>query len=905
MTTDSYGSNTNYTPQQQDAVSIRNLDICVSAGAGSGKTGVLVERYVQLIAESKNLSLPEDQKSSPDRILVITFTDKATREMKGRIVKALTELSLNEERRQLETAYISTIHGFCSRLLQENPFDAGVDPRFSVLSESQAKLLQREAFSEIIEECHGASNEIFELLSAVGSSHRTSGKESDAVSVTAENVENILSIIRGAGNQIQDLAAYVQDETQQTRLTAAHPLSLMLNPLIEECKDVNKLLISLHSDLTGQMSVLCESIISSLSRACDPNTNKVEAVQLFKQISETKSRRFPLSSESTMFDQYIKRLQLTLSPLKNLQDSSLEREEYSHRHCKQMFQLIYTVWIRYENSKKRLGTLDMDDLQAKAVALLQDRPEVRHRYQQRFTHLLIDEFQDTNRLQMRLVELLHQEQGNEVNNLFIVGDIQQSIYSFRHAEPELFRAMETRFREKSIGKHITLDVNFRSRPEILKIVETVFGNLWNNQSFIPLSPGAEYTPERSPSVELLLEQSMFRREYVTLEAQALAMRIKKMVQDEEVTLTAIRDPRCGKPVAYRDIAILMRSLTDIQKYEEAFARNDVPCFVVGGGRGYYARREVRDLLNLLTLLDSPLNDHALISTLRSPFVGVDGDTLANLALHSRKLAGSINGLQRYPLYLTLLSLLEEKMLPEEESVKVSQLVKTLDLIRLKEDRLPVGRLLEQLVASTQYDARLLTRPGGRRRLANIRKLLQIANDYASPGVGKFIERLRTIEKLSDREGDAPTLEEEADVVKIHTIHGAKGLEFPVVFLADLSRSLFYPERGLFACHGPSMTIGSHLMDGPDLSYQAIEKMRMERDKRESERLLYVAMTRARERLVLSGSLPRPGKNLGGSWADSLFEMLGVNSIGSEPELRTLLNGIKAIVAPLRYYASLE
>ena len=497
------------------------------------------------------------------------------------------------------------------------------------------------------------------------------------------------------------------------------------------------------------------------------------------------------------------------------------------------------------------------------------------------------------------------------NSLFVVGDVQQSIYGFRHADSSLFRELERRFREENAGTHVALAVNFRSRPEILKTVETVFRQIWRDEPtpFVPLTLGAAFSAKSGPSLEALFSRRTCpRREYVSLEAEALAGRVQRMVEEEELTITRQDDPRHGQPIAYRDIAILLRGLTDVQKYEEAFARRGVPCFVVGGGRGYYARHEIRDLLNVLTVLDTPLDDVAVAAALRSPLVGADTDTLYHLAQQAKQTTqasdrenGQENGLAtppespktsssrsgkrartHTPLYPAIFALLERNILPIAEQEKLQDFVGIMEALRAQEDRLPVGHLLERLIMHTHYDARLLCRPGGRRRLANVRKLLQMANSDPVMGVRDFIRRLREMEKLSDREGDAPTEEEAADVTRILTIHGAKGLEFPVVILADLARGLLIPERGLFACDPQRFALGTKLGGEPNVVYKAIDRQRQEADKKEAARLLYVAMTRAREHLILCGNI---GRNRSFNWADGLFQLLGLLSAPPEPEVQ--------------------
>lgn len=300
-----------------------------------------------------------------------------------------------------------------------------------------------------------------------------------------------------------------------------------------------------------------------------------------------------------------------------------------------------------------------------------------------------------------------------------------------------------------------------------------------------------------------------------------------------------------------------------------------------------------------------MNDVALAATLRSPFVGVDMDTMTRLANLARiedieeKAARSNGRKSEGALYPALYRLAEDPEFPPVEAARLRNFVEILDRLREQEDRLPVGHLLERLIAQTLYDVRLLCRPNGRRRLANVRKLLQMANSDWTMGIREFIYRVRDMERLTAREGDAPTEEEAADVVKFLTIHSAKGLEFPVVVLADLSRNLVIPERGLFVCEPQTFAIGTKIGGEPDLAYRAIAQKREEADRKEYDRLLYVAMTRAREHLILCGNL---GRNKGVTWANSLFTTLGVLEVPPEPTLQTVRGGLTARIASLAAYA---
>jgi ATP-dependent helicase/nuclease subunit A len=948
-----------FTDNQIQAIGTDGCDICVAAGAGSGKTGVLVERFIRLVTQSRTGVLPPEQRAGVDQILVITFTEKATKEMKTRIVEELTRLGLTDERRQVESAYISTIHGFCSRLLQENPFEVGIDPHFTVLEEAHARRLLRQTVESVIADAYSANdNETMELVAGVQSLRRHGEEQADPVASVAEAVESLLGKLRSAGRSREELDRHVQGGSGLTSACSEELVWSVLTPVLEEVRECARELEGIYSGLLGSARTTCDVLLQCARRARGGGTPS-EALaamrELFQLLRKHGRRGAGVSPAETQLVQYAGRLKSSIDSHAALLEADLPDRAEAALHCHRMLALTAAIWAAYDDVKRRQGAVDNDDLQAECVRLLEDVPEVRERYQRRLRYLMVDEFQDTNPLQMRLVDLLHVPQPTQGdregpasndrqgppgrNYLFVVGDVQQSIYGFRGAEPTLFRGLERRYREEGAGLHVPLAKNFRSRPDILKLVAHLFGQVWRGAEtpFVPLEAGLAFDTAGAPGVEILLSQDLMRQDYLTLEPTALARRVRQLVEGEELRITSHADPRRGEPVRYRDIAVLLRQLTDIQKYEEAFSRAGVPFFVVGGGRGYYARQEIRDLLNILTVLETPLNDIALLAALRSPIVGADIDTLyhivevskgGNLTNVGAKLALAAAPVtddckiapdrasdaraggptppgakrQAMPLYIALQQVIKARSLPVEEAEKVELFVGVMDSLRAQEDRMPVGHLLERLISSTSYDARLLCRPNGRRRLANVRKLLQMAHADPVFGVRDFIRRLRDLERLSDREGDAPTEEEAADVVRFHTIHGAKGLEFPVVILADMSRSLEHPERGLFVCEPHRLALGTRVCGLPDAVYRAVDHLRRVADREESERLLYVAMTRARERLILCGNL---GRGRGSNWSDQLFPALGINEAPAEPLVQALIGGIEARVAPLSYYVHLS
>lgn len=889
-----------WTPDQTRAIEQRDRDVCVVAGAGSGKTGVLVERFLRIVKDSLAGKLPPDQCAGVGEILVITFTNKATREMKDRIIRELLAAGLLEQRRQVEMAYISTIHGFCARLLKENPFEAGVDPAFRVVEGPEARKILRNVFESVIERAYEEEDtNITELVAAVQDERVFGIDTGDPLEVLFRSVETALDRLRGAGMRLEEARAHWQSGQDITAARSLQPMTALLNPLLSEIHACIESLKTLRAGVGSAVELrrreLVERVDAFVPLAEEPSCARVEeatqAIQdIGKQVSTLTRPRANAPAEESAIRDIFQRIHLAAQQAQTLYGLLAEREEVAEQQCHRFWGLLVATWAAYAEAKREQGMLDNDDLQSEAVQLLETSPGTRLRYQRRFRHILVDEFQDTNTLQMRLIDLLHVRPSELTgshhgltNRLFIVGDAHQSIYLFRHADPAIFQKLEHAYRTNGLGEHLQLAGNFRSRPEILNLINYLFGQIWRNAEhpFMPLASKAHFVEKSHPSIEAIVAQEEGRKSDVDVEANALARRIRQMVENREITITDTTHPRFGEPVGYRDIAVLLRALTQIESFERAFAQQRVPCFVVGGGRGYYARYEVRDVMNVLTVLDTPLDDVALAATLRSPMVGLDVDTLYALALYASTAA---NGKREF-LYPSIPGFLKSANIAPDEAERLRQFYSLIERLRAEEDRLPVGQLLERIVEATGYDTRLLVRPNGKRRLANVRKLLQMANAASVHGVSEFIRSLREIEKLSDREGDAPLEDEAADVVRLITIHKAKGLEFPVVFVAQMARSLGQPERDLFLCdpHGPA--IGCRLGEYKSAAYRAIEERSAQASHAEEMRILYVALTRAREHLVLSGTVT--GRQRAFNWADVVFNHLAATDVPATPETRTV------------------
>ncbi|MEE9584509.1 MAG: UvrD-helicase domain-containing protein, partial [Candidatus Brocadiales bacterium] len=527
---------------------------------------------------------------------------------------------------------------------------------------------------------------------------------------------------------------------------------------------------------------------------------------------------------------------------------------------------------KYEEEKRSRSALDFSDLTEKAIQLLRTAPHVRLELREKFKYILVDEFQDTNRLQKTLVDLLRSP-----GNLFVVGDARQSIYGFRDADLEVFLKYREEVAEES-GAVIRMDENFRTRPEIIDFVNHVFMGIPRGKApvgYSKLIAASRFGEKRDPSVELVLSKGANMDEARRLEAIALARRIQDIVENEEVKITRLGGPREGSPISYGDIAVLLRTTADIKLYERALAELNIP-FLVVRGRGLYNAREITDLVNFLKVIDNPLDEIKLAAVLRSPFVGVSDECLFWLAHYSKDKNG--DGKE---IFYTLSHADEIPEIEPHHRDRLLRFAEQLGLLRDLKGRLPISAFMDAVIDKTGFDTRILALPSGRQKYANIRKIVELTRGFLEKrgfsGLGAFFRAISDLRVMEMREPEAPIDVERNDVLKLMTIHSAKGLEFPVVALADLSRDrrnrtgdlTFSKKTGLgFRTFNP-------VTRGPEMTrscYQ-IDEEQGQKDMEEMERVFYVALTRAEEHLLLSGALGSRNK---GGWLKALAENLDLS-----------------------------
>jgi len=783
------------TPRKLEAVAVGETprDTCVVAGPGSGKTTVLVAHFERLV----------DSGVDPLRILAITFTEKAAGNMRDKLAEAFHNRA--EIRGKLERAYVSTVHGFCARLLKENAVFAGLDPEFYVMDERESLREQRRCVDEALDGMFAVAPDRMRALMR-GLASPDAGSE----------LLDAYDAIRAAGVKVGDLDHF------------ATPPAVDIGPPIEEVRSLRPPDWKFH-----QLAHLHEAQ-DGVARIAAALPNGPEAT--LRAIRSFVCKLPKLQRGNRAYDL-----------LKSLKDDLLPELEYSliSAYYAAERATIMDLFARFDSlyraRKRQSGGLDYDDLEECAVRLLEEHPEVRRSLQNQFDRVLMDEFQDTNGQQARLLELLRPP-----GRFYAVGDINQSIYGFRHAEPQVFR----KYRDAVAhgGKRLMeLRENFRSRPEILQAVEAVVDGAEGVERR-PLVPGLSFPNKAEPSVEVVAAATL------ELESQWVAARIMGLEGQMQLR---------GRTADFRDFAVLVRNSEVLEEFTRAFDDCGIP-YLVNRGKGFYETREVVDLMHLLRVLVNPLDEISMAAVLRSPFVGASDEALLRLFAPREGVEGSL-----------------DTACMSACATFRGQLTRW----RAVRDYTAIDQLLLRAMDECGYQC-----PAGPRGAANIEKFLAQARAASTrQTLAEFVEEIEILRESKPREPDAPP-EDSANAVKIMTVHAAKGLEFPVVFLAAMHKGIdanpgaiaFSPRIGLGArWHHP---VCREDKDKDDAFQHAIRHELKQREKEEGNRLLYVAMTRAEEHLVLSFSTNgKKPQNWAALVAERLAGRLAVRSVTAPPE----------------------
>ncbi len=789
------------------AVAERDRGLVLAAGAGSGKTRLLVDRYVSLVA---------DDGVDPARILAITFTEKAAAEMRRRVLAELKARGDAGARRSAARAPISTIHGFAAALLRENFHLLGLDPAFGIPG-----AVERDEFLD------AAFDDWFRLADA--GFYRLAARlgESFLRGTVLKLIDQEQSLGRGAGH-LAALAADLSPEREARRAeferrraglrgNAAAALSLLVTETL--------------GGKSGEKLRRAAELLPGLREG------KLDG-ELLDELKASTSRLQKLSPEGKA---HLAAFRDGLKSLDALSDDAWAAELESEPFRAELYRVTARTLEEFAAYKLRRGYVDYEDMLRLARDLLRDRPGVAAGVRRRFEHVLVDEFQDTNRLQREIVGLLT---SGRPERLFVVGDRRQSIYRFRHAEVEVFdRHVEET--QSSGGLAVPLAENFRSRPELVAFTSAFFKEL-EGEAFPPMKPAAPYESRLSGSpVEVLLVDQGKRSiaEARWEEFDRLAAGIAALVAGGAEIYD--RDVDGYRRIEFRDVAVLARTRGPFGDIERSLERFGIPARAPGG-REFYDRVEITDLTSLLGWIADPRDDAVAAAVLRSPFFDVSDDGLFWLARAEDGLARGVES-GRLP-----------EGLSDADRAATERARGLLAEARAITGHSTVAEVIELVAARTGYFEKILARRRGLAEHANLQRFLAEAAGFAadSGGPAAAAEYFRRARALAAVETESATELGAEDAVSVLTVHGAKGLEFPVVAVCDLGRA---PGGGGWGAPPANADLGLGLDLRNEVGVRTetagarlVKLTESEAEGAEARRVLYVAMTRARERLILSG-----------------------------------------------------
>jgi ATP-dependent helicase/nuclease subunit A len=919
-----------WTTEQQQVIDLRNRNILVSAAAGSGKTAVLVERIVKIITDKNH---PVDI----DHLLIVTFTNAAAAEMRERIgnaiEKALDEQPGNEHLlRQLtliHNAQITTIDSFCLYVVRNHFHEINLEPNFRIGDEGELKLLREDVLGRVLEQNYEEPSEAFSDFVEGYASGRTDAALNEMILQLYEFsrsypwpekwLDSFVGIYRIENREELDRAEWLAPLTQNIRFVLKDCEQLLKQALaitqqddgpdmyekavqsdLEKYEGLSRL--TSFCELSGALSDIKYDRLAS-SRGFEGDPDKLELVKSLREQAKDVVKK--------LCKQYF-----FCSP-----EMMIEQLERTEPMLEEVVRLTKQFADEFAAAKRRKNLVDFHDVEHFALQILVDEEtekakKTAEEFRDTFEEIMIDEYQDSNEVQETLLRSISREERGE-NNIFMVGDVKQSIYRFRLARPELFmKKYDSYSLEESTTQRIDLHKNFRSREEVLTCTNDIFykimvrslGNV-EYDAEAALYPGASYpaigmkktagkeetaeeqtkqniadfTPEillAGSNDELLEDTELSDKK--TLEAKIVAEEIRHLMKTQPVTDKATGELRAAR---YSDIVILLRSLSGwADSLVEVLNGNGIPAHTVSS-TGYFSTVEVQTVLSMLRLLDNPRQDIPMAAVLRSPMAGLTDEELAVLRLED----GSV------PFHEAVLELAEglyeedgQKEISDSEADSEADQKQGRNADGKKEDDIettahrkllkfykkyrqlrqlvpdtPIHELIEIILRETGYGHYVAAMPAGSRRTANLNMLLEKAAAYEKTsykGLFHFVRYIDELQKYDVDFGEADMVGENEDVVRIMSIHKSKGLEFPIVIVSGMGKNFNKQDtRSKMVLH-PELGIGLDYMDGkkriksPTIAKKAIAKQIELENLGEELRVLYVALTRAKEKLILTGTL---------------------------------------------------
>ena len=903
---------TKWTKEQSEAIYTRRCNLLVAAAAGSGKTAVLVERIIQIITN-------EDNPVDIDKLLVVTFTSAAAAEMRERIANAISKKledrpdskSLQKQLTLLSRANITTMHSFCLDVIKNYFYTIDLDPSFRIADDTECTLMKNEIIEELFEELYENDDDNFKTLVESYSGSRDDEKLKDMVlrlysfSMSGPWPEVWLN------EKAEEFNINTVDELDKTEWINVLRSNLgvelngfinMMNKAIEIIKETDGLEPYLET-FTTELSYL-DNAYASLSGGLE------EMYKAFKLIS---FGRIPVVRKNKVSDE---NAQATVKGIRDsikkkiaklIEDSFTFTPEEAVEGIKRVYPCMKTLanitlefGDRFTKKKRDKNLLDFNDLEHLCLKILITKDEddnivpsqVAEHFREYFDEVLVDEYQDSNNVQETIIDLVSRKSLDQPN-VFMVGDVKQSIYRFRQAKPELFLDKYNRYPLEAGGRDrkIQLYKNFRSREEVISgsnyifkmVMSTIVGELeYTDEEALNL--GASYKENTDSNtvvggeIELhILDKSGIAKveevdvieekedgekveeeedvDAIALEAKIISKRIKKLFSEKDGKTFKVfdKDTNEYRNIKYKDIVILLRATKNWSEiFLEELGNEGVPVYA-DTGSGYFESIEIRTIMSLLKIIDNPLQDVPMIAVLRSPIVGFTAEELSDLRLLNKELY-----------FYEIIKEVSEGNLEASEELKEKciSIIDNINIWREKSVYTPIDEFIWYLYMDTAYFGYVGAMPNGKLRQANLKILFQRAKQFESTsfkGLFNFINFINKLRKSSGDMGSAKVLGENEDVVRIMSIHKSKGLEFPVVFCAgtgkqfnlmDLNSSILYHEELGF---GPDYVDLEKRNAYTTLAKEAIKKRIRLETLSEEMRILYVAFTRAKEKLIITGA----------------------------------------------------
>lgn len=876
-----------WTESQKKVIDRRERNILVSAAAGSGKTAVLVERIIQKITQDK---------VDIDKLLIVTFTNAAAAEMRERIRDAI-EKKLEEEpedthlQRQftlVHNAQITTIDSFCLYVIRNYFYKIDLEPNFRVADEGELSLLRSDVLGKLLEAHYAAGEEAFlSFVAGYGSA-----KSDQAIQ------DMILKMYTYAQSYpwpdewlVSCGQAY--DLKEEADMEQADWMKQFLDSLVTAVSDCG-------SQMREALNV-CEEPDGPYmyADALKEDIRRLDAIResgsyaRFGEEINAYAKAFPKLAAARKFEGSVEKKELVQN-IRNAMKKEIKdmRDKFFFKEPEEIFldmkktapavKMLVALTEEFAScfaaEKKRKNLVDFSDMEHFALKILVDQTtkeptETADEFAALFDEIMIDEYQDSNYVQETLLRAVSKERFGQ-NNLFMVGDVKQSIYRFRLARPELFMEKFDTYAAGTPGcERIDLQKNFRSRDEVLSGVNDIFykimcrdlGNVVYDEN-AALYPGADYPEDMDPAMfamEVLVadESGAEEMERVELEARMIASRIHEMRKEGQT----VTDKESGelRPMEYRDIVILLRSVSGMaDTFVKVLLEEGIPAFTTSR-TGYFSTVEIQTVLNMLRVIDNPMQDIPLAAVLYSPVGGFSGEDLAKI----RAVSGEKTFYE---------SILTYDTMPEEETdqklrERLRGFLAKLETFRKRVPYTPVHELITELLEETGYLSYITALPAGEQKCANVQMLIEQAIHYEDTSYKGLFHFVRYIEKLRKYDvdyGEADIINENENAVRIMSIHKSKGLEFPVVFAAGMGKTFNTQDtRSRLILH-PELGIGLDCMDTvrrtktPTLLKRTLARQTEEENLGEELRVLYVALTRAKEKLILCGCLKDVEKKFG-------------------------------------------